>query len=51
MFIHQFRSKTMERMGIREPIEVAKEIIRALRSDDGCVSIPQYYLLLGKIYQ
>lgn len=41
----------MERMGIREPIEVAKEVVRALRSDDGCVAIPRYYLLGTKIYQ
>lgn len=41
----------MDRMGVREPNEVAKEIVRALRSDDGLVFIPRYYSLIIKVYQ
>lgn len=46
-----FRSATLERVGMNKPIEIAKETVYALRTDAGYVTVPTYYMLVGKIYQ
>lgn len=50
-FFFSFRLSTLERIGMQTPVEVAKETVRAMRSDDGYIAIPRYYLFLGRVYQ
>lgn len=42
---------TAERVGIKEPNEVAKVTVEALRSGLRYVTVPKYYLFVGKFFE
>lgn len=50
-FVVRLRMDALERVGIRSPKDVAVATVNAIKNNNRYISIPWYYLGLGKLFQ